>query len=138
MDGLQGAVLGVKLPHLEAWNDRRRQIAARYGEGLEGVGDLRLPSEAEGARHVYHLYTVRSERRDGLAAYLRDSGVASAVMYPLPLHLTQAYEFLGHGRGDFPVSEAACEQILSLPIFPELADELVDHVVEQVRGFYGV
>jgi dTDP-4-amino-4,6-dideoxygalactose transaminase len=137
MDGLQGAVLGVKLPHLEGWNDRRRQIAARYRERLEGVGDLQLPTEAEGARHVYHMYTVRTQRRDALAEHLQAAGVSSAVMYPAPLHLSDAYAFLGYGEGAFPVSEAACRRILSLPIFPELADHLVDHVADQVRGFFG-
>ena len=136
MDGLQGAVLNVKLPHLEGWNERRRQIAERYRERLEGVGDLQLPTEAEGARHVYHLYTVRTQRRDALCAHLRATGVTSVVMYPTPLHLTDAYAFLGHQEGDFPVSEAACRRILSLPIFPELADDLVDHVADQVCAFF--
>ena len=137
MDGLQGAVLGVKLPQLEAWNDRRRAIAARYGAALQGVGDLRLPSEAEGARHVYHLYVVRTRQRTALAEHLAEAGVQTAVQYPVPLHLTAAYEFLGHKSGDFPVSERACDEILSLPIFPELEDALVDYVCEQVRRFYG-
>jgi len=137
MDGLQGAVLGVKLPHLQGWNDRRRQIAQRYRDQLEGVGDLQLPVEADGAQPVYHLYTVRTQQRDALAAYLGGAGVSTAVMYPLPLHLANAYEFLGHGEGAFPVSEEACRRILSLPIFPELADDLVDHVGEQVRAFFG-
>lgn len=137
MDGLQGAVLAVKLPHLEGWNERRRQIAARYRERLEGVGDLQLPTEAEGARHVYHMYTVRTQRRDALAEHLQAASVSTAVMYPAPLHLSDAYAFLGYGEGAFPVSEAACRRILSLPIFPELADDLVDHVADQVRGFFG-
>jgi dTDP-4-amino-4,6-dideoxygalactose transaminase len=137
MDGLQGAVLGVKLPHLEGWNDQRRHIADRYRERLDGVGDLRLPVEAPGARHVYHLYTVRTARRDELQSHLKAAGVSSAVMYPLPLHRTKAYEFLGHGDGSFPVSEEACRQILSLPIFPELDAEHVGHVCDSVRSFYG-
>ena len=137
MDGFQGAVLGVKLPHLESWNDNRRRIAARYGEQLEGVADLRLPSEADGARHVYHLYTIRTGQRDGLAEHLQAAGVECAVMYPLPLHLTRAYAFLGYREGAFPVSEEACRRILSLPIFPDLEDDLVDHVAGQVRAFFG-
>lgn len=137
MDGLQGAVLGVKLPHLEGWNEQRRQIADRYRERLDGVGDLRLPAEAPGARHVYHLYTVRTARRDELQSHLKAAGVSSAVMYPLPLHRAKAYEFLGHDDGSFPVSEEACRQILSLPIFPELDAEHVEHVCDSVRSFYG-
>ncbi len=136
MDGLQGAVLGVKLPHLEGWNERRRQIARQYAEGLEGVGDLQLPAEAVGARHVYHLYTVRTQQRDGLAEFLRGVGVSTAVMYPMPLHLTDAYAFIGDGLGAHPVSEEACRRILSLPIFPEMADDTVDYVTDQVRSFF--
>jgi dTDP-4-amino-4,6-dideoxygalactose transaminase len=137
MDGIQGAVLEVKLPYLEDWNESRRRIADRYREQLGDVGDLQLPTEAEDARHVYHLFTIRTQQRDGLAAHLRAAGVSSAVMYPLPLHLTDAYAFLGHAEGSFPVSEQACREILSIPIFPELADDLVDHVSEQVRAFFG-
>ncbi len=136
MDGLQGAVLGVKLPHLEGWNEHRRQIARRYAERLEGVGDLQLPAEAAGARHVYHLYTVRTQQRDGLAEFLRGVGVSTAVMYPMPLHLTDAYAFIGDGLGAHPVSEEACRRILSLPIFPEMADDTVDYVADQVRSFF--
>ena len=138
MDGLQGAVLGVKLPHLEGWNERRRQIAQRYAELLAGVGDLRLPAEAIGARHVYHLYTVRTQQRDGLAEFLHGVGISTAVMYPLPLHLTDAYAFIGDGEGAHPVSEEACRRILSLPIFPEMADDTVDYVADQVCAFFAL
>lgn len=137
MDGLQGAVLGVKLPHLDDWNARRRAIAARYAERLEGTGDLQLPGAAADAEPVYHLYTVRTDQRDQLATHLHSAGISSAVMYPTPLHLNKAYAFLGHGPGAFPVSEKACRKILSIPIFPELAPELVDHVADQVRAFFG-
>lgn len=136
MDGLQGAVLGVKLPHLEAWNERRRQLAARYRQGLGAVAELILPSEADYARHVYHLYVVRAQERDRLAAALRGAGIDTAVQYPHPLHLTDGYAFLGYRVGSLPQCEQACSQILSLPIFPELEDAQVDYVVEQVRRFY--
>lgn len=137
MDGFQGAVLGVKLRHLDAWNERRREIAERYREGLAQVSDLVLPEERDGARHVYHLFVVRAPDREALAQALSSVGVQTAVQYPIPLHLTRAYEFLGHGKGDFPVCERACDEIISLPIFPDLDDTGVDYVVEQIGQFYG-
>jgi dTDP-4-amino-4,6-dideoxygalactose transaminase len=136
MDGFQGAVLGVKLPHLDDWNERRREIAALYQERLAGVGDLHLPTVAADATHVYHQFTVRSQHRDALSKHLQAVGVASAVIYPKPLHLTQAYAFLGQSEGSCPVSELACSQILSLPIFPDLTDDQVDYVADHVGSFY--
>lgn len=136
MDGFQGAVLGVKLPHLDRWNERRRQVAARYGEALQEVEELVLPAEADWAFHVYHLYVVRAPDRDRLAAWLKQAGIDTAVQYPHPLHLTAAYESLGHREGDFPECERACREILSLPMFPELRDEQVDYVADQIRCYY--
>lgn len=136
MDGFQGAVLGVKLPHLDAWNSRRRAIADRYRTGLGGLSQVRVPTEADWAHHVYHLFVVRVPDRDALAAGLKEKGVQTAVQYPVPLHLTPAYGDLGYGAGDLPVCERACEQIISLPIYPDLDDDGVDYVVEQVRAFY--
>lgn len=137
MDGFQGAVLGVKLPHLDAWNDRRRAIADRYRAGLAGVAQVRVPTEADWAHHVYHLFVVRVPDRTALAAALKEKGVQTAVQYPIPLHLTPAYAGFGAGAGDLPVCERACEEIISLPIYPDLDDDGVDYVVEQVRAFYG-
>ncbi len=136
MDGFQGAVLGVKLPHLDRWNALRRNRADRYRERLSGTEEVRLPQEADGARHVYHLFTIRAARRDDLAGALRDAGIATGVAYPFPLHLTPAYSFLGYGIGDFPVCEEACEEILSLPMYPELSDRQVDSVCDRIRSFY--
>lgn len=133
MDGFQGAVLKVKLPHLDQWNERRRQIAARYAAVLGDVPGLVLPAEADWARHVYHLYVVRVPDRDQLAAELKKKGIDTAVQYPHPLHLTPGYEFLGYREGSLPACERACRQILSLPMFPELKDDQVDYVAEQLR-----
>jgi len=137
MDGFQGAVLGVKLQYLDAWNERRRAIADRYREGLAQVSDLVLPDEADGAHHVYHLFVVRAPDREALGQALSSVGIQTAVQYPIPLHVTPAYEFLGCGKGDFPVCERACDEIISLPIFPNLDDAGVDYVVEQIGQFYG-
>lgn len=136
MDGFQGAVLQVKLPHLDQWNARRRQVAARYGEALRDIGELGLPSEAEYAYHVYHLYVVRLPDRQRLAAALREAGIDTAAHYPHPLHLTPAYRSLGYGEGALPECERACREILSLPLFPELRDDQVDYIAEQIRQFY--
>ena len=137
MDGFQGAVLQVKLPHLDGWNERRRQVAARYIRNLSDVAGIATPVEADYAYHVYHLFVIRCPSRDDLARDLVRNGVQTAVHYPRPLHLTPAFEGLGYRRGDFPVSERCCDEILSLPMFPELQDEQIDYVCDLVRQYIG-
>ena len=119
MDGVQGAVLGVKLRHLEAWTDARRRNAAEYTRQLAGTPAI-APVERAGCRHVYHLYPVRLPQRDAWRAALGEAGVQTGVHYPIPVHLQPAYSDLGYEAGDFPVSEAVSHEVLSLPIFPEL------------------
>jgi len=136
MDGLQGAVLKVKLPYLDGWNQRRREIAARYDEGLKDLGMVRTPAVAPYREHVYHLYVIRVPDREGLAAALKEEEIATAVHYPHSLHLTEAFAFLGYREGDLPVCEQACREILSLPMFPDLTDPQVDFVVERIRRHY--
>lgn len=134
MEGMQGAVLGVQLPHLTAWNNRRRAIAHRYHALLKDT-PLRLPLEKAGCESVYHLYVVRHPKRDALKAHLEACGVGSALHYPHPLHLQKCFAHLGYQPGDFPVAERASRECLSLPIFPELTDEQVAHVAASVRSF---
>lgn len=136
MEGLQGAVLNVKLAHLPAWTQARRRIAHRYHSLLAST-PLALPLEAAGCESVYHLYVVRHPKRDGLKEYLQANGIGSALHYPLPLHLQKCFADLGHHRGDFPVSERAADGCLSLPIYPELTDAQVDHVAAVIRSFPG-
>lgn len=136
MDSLQGAVLGVKHTRLAAWTARRRELAARYDRALRGVGDLRLPGVREGASHVWHLYVVRTPRRDRLREFLAEREIATAVHYPIPLHLQEGLRFLGHREGDFPVSEAAAATCLALPLYPEMTDAQADHLLGSVREFY--
>jgi len=128
LDELQAAILRVRLCHLAGDNERRRTIAGRYSAGLTGSG-LTLPVEADYAHHVYHLYVVRSPRRDEMAAALRVQGIGSGVHYPTPLHLQEAYHALGGRRGDCPVAEQMAGEVLSLPLFPELADADVQQVI---------
>jgi len=136
LDAMQAAFLRVKLRRLGEWNEARRRHAARYREALAGVGEVEPLSEAPYARHVYHLFVIRAERRDALQHALAQRGIATGVHYPVPLHLQPAYQHLRLGRGAFPVAERAADVILSLPMFPELTDGQVCRVVEAIRDFF--
>ncbi|PKN76538.1 MAG: erythromycin biosynthesis sensory transduction protein eryC1, partial [Deltaproteobacteria bacterium HGW-Deltaproteobacteria-1] len=136
LDGIQGAVLNVKLKYLNSWNDARRKHAKDYTAGLSAVKDMILPLEADYARHVYHIYAIRVKDRDKLMAFLGEKGISCGIHYPVPVHLQNAYSFLGKGKGSFPVAEKCAEQYLSLPMFAELSDEQVDYVVQQIKGYY--
>jgi dTDP-4-amino-4,6-dideoxygalactose transaminase len=132
LDELQAALLRVGLDHLPAWTERRRALAAFYARELEGCG-VELPREQPYARAVFHLFVVRHPRRDALAAALRERGVGTLIHYPIPLHLQPAFAALGGKPGDHPVAERATGEILSLPLYPELADEQARVVVTAVR-----
>ncbi len=134
MQGVQGAVLSVKLPHLERWTEQRRQVAAWYDELLADSG-VETPYRAPTGRHVFHLYVVRSPRRDALRAHLAERGVGTAIHYPVPIHRQPCYEELGMGEGSLPETERACREVLSLPMYPELTREAVEYVAEAVRSF---
>jgi len=133
MDGIQGAVLGVKLPHLEAWTEARRRNAAEYARQLAGSGVI-VPSERIDSRHVYHVYVVRLEQRDRWRATLAEAGVQTGVHYPIPVHLQPAYRDLGYSAGEFPVSERVAGEVLSLPMFPELTPEQIGTVAGLLRA----
>ena len=136
LDTIQALVLSLKLPLLNGWNEERRAAAAFYGDGLAGVGDLRLPPTAPGSAPVWHLYVVRTADPTALAIFLRDRGIGTGRHYPDPVHLTEAYARLGHRRGDFPVAEALSRECLSLPMFPGIAEAQLAAVVEGVRSFF--
>jgi dTDP-4-amino-4,6-dideoxygalactose transaminase len=135
MEGIQGAVLGVKLKHLPAWQEGRRRAAKRYHELLAGT-PLRLPFEPSYAESGWHLYTVRHPRRGELKAHLDAHGIGNAVHYPMPLHLQRAYAHLGHQPGDFPVAEKASREVMSLPMYAELTDAQVQRVASVIRKFF--
>ena len=137
LQGLQAAALRVKLRRLDAWTDARRANAVRYDELLRDSG-LILPVAAPGAKHVYHLYTIRTENRDALQKHLAEQGVPTAVHYPLPLHLLPAYADDRYPRGSFPVAEACADTVLSLPVHPFLSGEQVDRVASAVHSFAGL
>jgi dTDP-3-amino-3,4,6-trideoxy-alpha-D-glucose transaminase len=134
LDELQAAILRVKLRHLDAWNERRRVLAGLYNDRLAGCGVI-LPNEPENAWHVYHLYAVRHPRRDELRAFLRQRGIGSSIHYPVPVHLQPAYHDLGRGGGSLPAAEAAAQEVLSLPLYPELDEQDLAAVADAVIAF---
>jgi len=134
MDGFQGALLNVKLPHLAAWTARRQEIAARYRAEIE-LGELRLPAQPSYGKSVVHQFTVRHPRRDALREHLAKQDVGTDLIYPVPLHLQKCYAGLGRGIGSFPVAEQAAATCVSLPIFPELTDAQVGHVIASINSF---
>jgi len=136
MCAIQGAVLGVKAGHIHRWNDQRREAASRYGQ-LLGDLPLQLPEEAPSTRHVFHLYTVHTPRRDALREFLSVRGIASGMHYPHPLHLQKAYAYLGHKPGDFPVSERNSLENLTLPMFPGITQAQQREVADAIAAFFG-
>lgn len=128
MDGLQAAILNVKLPHLASWTNARREVAARYDDFLKGVDDVITPKVNRDCEHVYHLYVVRTEKRDALRKRLADAGIATVLNYPKALPFYPAYSYLGHKPEDFPVAHNNQGRILSLPIYPEMTDEMITYV----------
>jgi dTDP-4-amino-4,6-dideoxygalactose transaminase len=147
MDGFQGAVLQVKLKHIEGWNEARRAAAAKYdalfrATGLAEAGTyprngVVLPFEAAGARHVWHQYVIRTPKRDLMREFLAERKIGSEIYYPVPLHLQAALQSLGYREGDFPEAERAAREVLALPIFPEIRDEELRAVVTAVAEFLG-
>jgi len=138
LEGIQGAVLNVKLKYLDEWNALRRQHAARYRELLAPLADtgaLALPVAADYAEHVYHLFVVQTEARDRLQRYLSAAGVQTGIHYPVPIHLQPAYAALGHREGDFPVAESQSRRVLSLPMFAELNERQLKYVAHALADF---
>ncbi len=139
LDALQAAVLSVKLPHLRGWSDGRRRNAAFYDHALAGIDALVVPPVREGNETIVNQYTVRvtDGRRDALLEHLKATGVGAGVYYPVPLHLQECFQHLGYREGQFPESERACREVLSLPVFPELTQAQLAYVAESVRAFFG-
>ncbi|MFZ4621825.1 MAG: DegT/DnrJ/EryC1/StrS family aminotransferase [Bacteroidota bacterium] len=138
MDGIQGAVLGVKLPYLKQWTDNRRAVATRYRELLKDVGQIVLPKEMEYSRHVYHLYVILAERRDELVKHLNANGIATGLHYPVPLHQQECFKGLGYTHGQFPLAESFAGRLLSLPMYSELTDEQIVYIADSIKNFYTV
>lgn len=141
LDALQAAVLRVKLPHLDSWSEGRAANADRYDawfreSGMIEQGSVSVPVRAENCRHIFNQYTLRVQRRDDLREHLKGAGVGHSVYYPVPLHLQECFAELGYKKGDLPVAERACGEVISLPVFPELTREQQERVVSAVVDFY--
>ena len=134
MDGIQAALLSVKLRHIEAWTQRRREIATLYRSLLADLEGVLLPGERVGAQHVYHLYVIQTVERDRFREELEAHGVGTGIHYPIPIHQLPAFQYLGYAEGSFPVTERVCSRIVSLPMFPELSDDDVAYVCDQARA----
>ncbi|MEM2141529.1 DegT/DnrJ/EryC1/StrS family aminotransferase, partial [Nitrososphaera sp.] len=134
LDEIQAAILRVKLKHLNEWNEARRKAAKLYDELLKDT-ELILPREFEGRKHVYHLYVVRHKKRDRLREFLAGRGIWTGIHYPISIHLQEAYAHLKYPKGSFPQTEKAADEILSLPMFPEITQSEIEQVVNAVRAF---
>lgn len=135
MDGLQGAVLRVKLKHLPVWNQARRENAQLYNELLADVDSVITPTEADYAKHVYHIYAIRNKNRDALISALAEKNIFCGIHYPVPIHLQEAYKLFRYEKGDFPIAEKCAEELVSLPMFPELTGEQIEYIVREIRCF---
>jgi dTDP-4-amino-4,6-dideoxygalactose transaminase len=136
MDGMQAAILNAKMPHLQAWTDARRVVAAHYDRLLAGVPDVETPTIGPDRDHVYHLYVIRSDRRDALRSHLEKAGVATVLNYPKALPFYPAYAYLGHTPAQFPVAHRNQSRILSLPIYPEMPLDTIEYVTDAVTRFF--
>jgi dTDP-4-amino-4,6-dideoxygalactose transaminase len=151
MDGIQGAVLRIKLRYIDRWNQRRREIADTYDqllqqEGLTGARGasthvevahpIALPATLPQAEHIFHQYVIRAHRRDELRQYLQERKIGCEIYYPVPLHLQECFAYLGYKPGDFPEAERACMEVLALPIFPELTEDEQQQVIAAIAEFY--
>ena len=147
MEGIQGAVLGVKLNYINKWTDGRRRAASKYRELLGGLEDIKLPMEMDNVKHVYHLFVIQvkgnnnkkhQERRDELQKFLSQKGISTGLHYAIPIHKQKCFEYLGYKAGDFPITEQLAESGLSLPMFPELTDDQIKYVSDSIKEFFEV
>lgn len=137
LDAMQAAVLGVKLPYLNGWNESRARHAQLYRSLLAGAGDVAVQGHSPASTHIYHLFIIETAQRDALQRHLTDAGVATGIHYPVPVHLQTAYTELGHQRGDFPATERLADRMLSLPMYAELQREQIEAVAGAIRAFFG-
>ncbi len=136
LDGMQAAILSVKLKHIKKWNSMRRNVAIYYSEMLSDIPQIELPIENNNSYHVYHLYVIKAENRSKLQKFLSDKGISTSIHYPTPLPLLEAYKYLQYNRSDFPKASKCQSKILSIPMFPELSKEQVRYIATNIRQFY--
>ena len=136
LDGLQAAILNVKIDHIRNWTKARQSRSEVYDEALRNIAQITLPPRRDECEHVFHLYVIRTDRRDELKSWLRERSIPTVINYTRPLPLYDAYRHLGHSADDFPVASAHADQILSLPLYPELTDSEIQQVADAVRDFF--
>jgi dTDP-4-amino-4,6-dideoxygalactose transaminase len=136
LDAIQAAILRVKLKYLKKWIKKRQEIANYYNQSLKGVGDIKVPEMLPDRTHTFHQYTIRTKYRNELKKYLEKNGIPTMIYYPLPLHLQPAFKYLGYRKGDFPESEKASKEVLSLPIYSEIRLKDKNLVIKKIREFY--
>lgn len=135
MQGFQGAILDVKLKHLKQWTQKRRKNAKLYAKHLETIPEIKLPEEIENGQHVFHLYVIRSPERDSLIEFLKQHEIATAIHYPIPCHMQECYRSLGY-REHYPVTENLVNEIISLPLYPELTEEQIQFTSKKIKDFF--
>jgi dTDP-4-amino-4,6-dideoxygalactose transaminase len=133
MDGIQGAVLNVKLKHLDKWNTARRKNAKIYNTLLSDVTNLTVPHEADYAKHIYHVYAIRNKFRDNLIGFLKENDIHCGIHYPVPIHMQKSYSFLGMKCGEHKFSEICADEFISLPMFAELTPGQIEYVADKVK-----
>ena len=136
MDGIQAAILTVKLNYIKEWSDTRLSVAIKYNDLLQDIQGIVTPKIHDDGKHVFHLYVIRAQNRSDLQSYLKENGINTGIHYPTPLPFLKAYDYLNHSESDFPISAKYQHEILSLPIFPEITDEQLIHVVDTIKSFY--
>lgn len=136
LDELQAAFLNIKLKNLDKQNKKRQKIANKYLKNLEGVGDLQLPYTAKNSTHVYHIFALRTKKRDAFKKYLDNKQIGNLIHYPVPPHLQKAYKELGFKKGDYPLAEEIAETVISIPIYPELRQNEQEYVIKVIKNFY--
>lgn len=137
LDVIQAAILSVKIKYLDQWNSSRAAIAKRYDEAFEGVGDVVVPFVAPNNCHIYHQYTIRTAKRDQLAQFLKSVQIPTMIYFPFPMHLEPALEYLGYKKSDFPKAEITAQEIISLPIYPEISQDDQEFVIRKIKNFFG-
>lgn len=135
LDEIQAAALRIKLRHLDDWNNARAEKAAYYNKLLSELPVV-TPYQAPNRKHIYHLYNIQAEDRDGLMEHLKENGISSGIYYPLPLHLQEVYKDLGYKEGDMPEAETISKKIFALPLYPELEEETIQHIVQVIRNYF--
>jgi len=136
LDGIQAAILNVKLKHLAKWNEGRRRVAELYKKGLSKIKEITLPKQIQDTISVFHLFVLQVNDREKLALFLKENGISTGIHYPIGLPFLEAYKYLNHSKDDFPITYKNQNRIMSLPIFPEMTEEMVNFVVDKIKEFY--